>query len=422
MKVRSLLVLGAFALAVSVGTSAQAVIIIKTNDGQGADAEVREENTNAQLDENFVNVLKGTNRGSAIELATRGNNTTNTATGDTSSIMYMKFDISSLPGSADPFWTNKQVRLRLNVNLANISAARLYDVKPNGQGFATNDPTRKIYKDYVRMQFDVRGLEPGNVYADDVGGTDQKTDSFGNPYTANHYDYNWTEGTENGNSVANPNGITFYNAPGLTPHCISSDFGCSTSQSIGLVNDNWNSDARFLGDWEWPQVAPANHLAVGQPLDFTDENLKQLLLDAKDAGRSTVTIMVSHGLDTQNVAATAGIPADSPLLVTPANMLAFNFNTIPKERLVLADDPSYDPDGNNPPLPAPPNNPPTGSPWSCDGTAPNPNSPNCPGSLLGDNSAGFFSPKLMIIPEPASAALVLFGALVASAFAGRRRK
>jgi hypothetical protein len=188
------------------------------------------------------------------------------------------------------------------------------------------------------------------------------------------------------------------------------------------VNDNWNSDARFLGDWEWPQVAPANHLPVGQPLDFTDENLKQLVLDAKDAGRSTVTIMVSHGLDTQNVADAAGIPATSPLLVTPSSMLAFNFNTIPKERLVLADDPSYDADGNNPPLPAPPNNPPTGSPWSCDGTAPNPNSPNCPGSLLGDNSDGFFSPKLMIIPEPASAALVLFGALVASAFAGRRRK
>ena len=48
----------------------------------------------------------------------------------------------------------------------------------------------------------------------------------------------------------------------------------------------------------WPKVAPRNHLPVGLPLDFVSSNLKQLVLDAKAAGRSTVTVMVSHGMDT----------------------------------------------------------------------------------------------------------------------------
>src|SRR3990172_2252473 len=132
MKVRRFLFGVSAALVVAMNSSALATIIITTN-MSGADAEVREDQVNADL---FTGLPAGGNRGADLELASRIlddvtiNATTNVITNahptnDRSSIMFMKFDISNLPGHLDPFWANKKVTLRTHVRNNNLPTSRL---------------------------------------------------------------------------------------------------------------------------------------------------------------------------------------------------------------------------------------------------------------------------------------------------------
>src|SRR5688572_23106868 len=151
---------------------ARAAIVIPTN-LNGADAELRESDTNVDL----FGVPLGTNRGASTELASRildavGTDTPPTMitnpfpTNDRSSVMLMKFDISGLPDSSDSFWNDKQVSLRL--------AAR-----NNGNFNNLFGPNPSNPSEEVRLQFRVLGLEPGNVYADDNPLAAARTDRLG---------------------------------------------------------------------------------------------------------------------------------------------------------------------------------------------------------------------------------------------------
>jgi len=396
------------AISVACASSSQAAIVITTNMG-GADAEVREEQTNVDAETGLV--TGGVNRGNNAELATRIKDdvafTGTTITdphpaSDNSSVMYVKFDISSLPAANDPFWTDKQVSFRGHIRNNNLPESRIFAAPPAPLGDTANRDT------YVPMKFKVRGLEPNGVYIDDNVSAANRTDDQGTPYVSSQYRYNWNEGDGTAGS-----GITYYDAPGMTPHCMDSNTGCTVNESIGKIEDDFNSDARLLGEWEWPNPNPANHLPVGMPVDYTDANLKQLVLDAKAAGRSTVTLIISAGLD-----GTIDRPTLGRTSTTPESFKQFNYLLTPKENLSMIDDSTYDPDATagSPNFPADPAGDWLGSPYSC---SVNVNRPGCTG--VGNNNTGAFSPKLIIfVPEPTSVVLLALGA-VAAMWGARRR-
>jgi hypothetical protein len=136
-------------------------------------------------------------------------------------------------------------------------------------------------------------------------------------------------------------------------------------------------------------------------VDMLDGPLHQLIQNAKNAGQSYLTLAVALGLNGfQNA---TGETAQ----VTPNNFLNFNYLFNPKEQdanttlagLQLQLDPSYDPDGPNGPLPA------GHGPYSG-----------------ASNDNGFFSPSLiLVVPEPGSMLLLVFGALAMMAKPRRRK-
>lgn len=399
--------------ALCLGANAHAVIIIPTNAG-GADTEVREFEINAtELDTTAVPTAQ---RGASNELATRAIDRNTTATNDRSSVMYLKFDISGLPNhNTDPgFWADKVVNFRGTIRNTNLSDGRLLDSVRNGQPLPPEE--------WERVKFNILGLEPGHVYADDPGGTTTRTDRSGNTFESPHYNYDWAEGTGNGATNLD-SGITYLSAPGITPFC--TEYGsCADAYGDTDVNnihktlgvyDDFNSDARMLGEWQWPvpkyALDGANRYPIGLPLEYLDENgaLKQLVFDAQDAGRSKVTLMIHLAVD----------PLDegSGGIFSGSDFLNFNYLFNPKEMTTLSNDNNWDPDGPGP-LGG------IGSPFSCSHA-------NCDGDgtptgddvlrTLGDNSLGAFSPSLIVrVPEPASAALLAMGALACGLV--RRRK
>ena len=362
--------------AMSWSQAGAAPIVIPTN-SNGADAEVRESETNVGFD----GVPVGANRGGSVELASRirdqveplaatdPSQVTNWfPANDRSSVMYLKFDISSLPGSSDPLWNDHNVHLRLSAT-QNGNFNNLFG--PNPSNPAEN----------VLLRYRVLGLEPGNVYADDNPAAANRTDRVGTTnYTNPEYKYNWSESA-----------ITFYNAPGITPHCmlqgacldtnIPNSDANSVVQTLGLYDD-FNSDVRELGTFVPPNpLAAGSDLQVGQAIDFNDPdgNLKQLVFDAQDAGRSFVTLMVHLGIDGTVHQPNVGRPGTAP-----NGMLARNYLVNPKERTTLLIDPD--------------------SPYSG-----------------ASNSAGEFSPQLLIrIPEPSSVMLMGLASLAAAGFMRRR--
>lgn len=413
------------AAALTVGTNANAYIVIPTNQN-GADTEVRE----SEITDNF-GIVATTQRGKSTELATRGLDTTTTATNDRSSMMYMKFDISGLPNhNSDPaFWSNMNLFFRGYVRNTNLSNGRTLDQSRNSMALPVAE--------WERVKFNILGLEPGHVYADDPGGTTMRTDRSGQSYSSPNYKYNWDEGVGDGStngSIANNGvgtGISYLDAPGITPFCTSSG-SCADAygdtdptnfrKTLGLYDD-FNADTRLLGEWKWPIPKYAfngtDRYPVGLPLEYTDSNgnLKQLIFDAQDAGRDKVTLIMHLAVNT--------LAEGNGGLFSTADFLNFNYLFIPKEMTTLTNDNNWDPDGSGP-LGG------IGSPYSCNGgdgtmgTTTNCNGDGTPVGddvlrHLGDNSAGAFSPQLIVrVPEPASVALLALGSLVAVGI--RRRK
>jgi hypothetical protein len=270
----------------------------------GADAEVREEEINPALTDHDMDpmtppvpVPQGTNRGSNTELATRRKDSTSNS-GDRSSAIYLKFDISTIPDNIP----NQTVTLRMFVRNANqIRASRTVDHPPFG-----NNTDNELFTDPVEMKFAVLGL-------------------------TNFALNNWAENT-----------ITWYNAPGITP-----DSMISATQDPGKYN--FNTDMRVLGTFKYPTVPPQNALAVGQAVDFTDTDglLRDLIQEAKDAGQTHVTLVVHHGLNGFQ-ATTAELTADPTIQATPNEFLNFNYLFIPKEMTTLNTDAGWDADTTNP--------------------------------------------------------------------------
>lgn len=335
------------------GARANAALIIPTNQNGGADAEVRESDLGVPVsvdhdnDPNTPDVLVpgGVNRGSSTELATRRKDSTANS-GDRSSAIYLKFDISTVPDNLN----NSKVTLRLHVRNNNINPGRAINHPPFG-----TLPDKELYTDPVQMRFSVLGL-------------------------SNFALNNWDEST-----------ITYYNAPGITPDSVDS-----------LVQDpgkyNFNSDMTELGTFKLPPVPPQNRLAIGSPVDFTDDQglLLDLIRDAKAAGQSHVTLVVHHGLN-GFLATTDELIADPTIQTTPGDFLNFNYLFIPKEMTTLNTDTGWDADTTDP-------NNPVGAPFSG-----------------ADNSTGTFSPKLIVVPEPASVGLLAVGLLAVAALRRRQK-
>jgi hypothetical protein len=282
---------GNFALilvaAISAGISAtsahaQPFLVIPTNFGTGADAEVRESQNGADLG-GFV---AGSNRGANDELATRlsartiidnmDGTFTAEVSGNQSSAMYMKFDISELPGSADPYWIGKQVDFR--------------GYTRNASNFRAYRPDR----DGVSQPFELRlrALDPNGTYST------SQTDQSGNAYTASHYEYDWDEGDNSAGS-----GITAFDAPGRIPFCVDSNL-CDINATLGEF-DEFDVDPNVLdiGLATMPHMSVGNDLPQRYPINYTDEsgNLTDIVKAARDLGLNHVTLIAHNGFDLSDV-------------------------------------------------------------------------------------------------------------------------
>lgn len=357
------------ALLLGAQSSALAGLVITTNQN-GADAEVREEDINADL---FTGLPAGTNRGANNELATRIIDTAGNS-GDRTSAMYMKFDITGVTQSV---LDNNAVRLRLHVRTnGNIrESERSFPVVGN----TNNDPPTQF------SNFNVYGL---NNFA--LSG--------------------WAENT-----------ITWYNAPGITPDCMDEN---SCDNDPGKYN--FNSDMTLLGNFRLQQVFPQNALPTGEAVDYVDTNgaLKALIQLAKNAGQTHITLAVALGIN--GVSTTNGGP-------TAPAFINRNYVFTPKEMITMTNDTAYDADGGGVNGP----NPPGGSPFSCQSATVCPGMGNIynPMTGVGNKNNGYnsndpndlvygrFSPKLIFaVPEPGSVTLLVLASIGGLAASGRRRK
>lgn len=259
--------------------SAENVIAtIPTNLGNGGDAEVRErtQDRNPDLGGNLL----GINRGTSGELGTRVTKKVDSTTFDpiNSSAFYMKFDISQLPISTDPFWNGKRVFFR-GYTFGNFRAWR--DEASAGIPLTPFD---------LRL----RALDPAGTYDN---GTDGQTDQNGNPYTASAYLYDWDE-----------TAITPYNAPGRTPFCATTacEMANPPGHTVGLY-DEFDVDPNVLATdiGSVPMLNP-NTVGVTLPkrtaLTFRDPdgNLIDLVKTARDLGQTTITLIGHSGPDASN--------------------------------------------------------------------------------------------------------------------------
>jgi hypothetical protein len=434
---RRLVVIVLMASAVSMWAShVRAAILIPTNQN-GADAEVREDADNHMRPNTDpawgpVGAPRGLNRGTNGELASRIKDTVANAANDRTSAMYMKFDISGIT-QAD--LDNNVAALRLTVRNTNLAWNRILGLNPyyGSQPADDTNPEWVAFRDnpanYTRVNFNLYGLKPEPLAMDDPRRFGSVDPTLPVP------NYNWIEapaGDPNNTAtdettwdaakspLIGPIGpLTYYNAPGITP-----DSRTTPVQDAGKFN--FNSDVDLLGTFTLPNPPPpvppapgggGNRLPVGLPVEFGDPdgNLHDLIQRAKDNGRTHITLIAAIALNgLQNA-------TGETVQVTPNDMLNFNYLVNPKEidsstsiaGLQLNNDNNWDPDGPGP-------QPPTGSPYSCDGSA-GAGLTNCPGHTLGDNTNGAFSPTLVLrIPEPTSLMLSAWVAIAAAAMIRRR--
>lgn len=392
------LILAVVAVLAYVAT-AHAAVVIKTSDGSGADCELRESSQSTTYDpiaDADVVIPDAGNRGANTELATREKN------GARSSVGYMKFDITGLPATNDAFWSGiGNATLQVNVRNDNLPESRLRALRPGATSASTNpndwNYTAGAASDQAaQMQFAVYALDPYGTYANDSAASATRTDRSGNDYTATQSKYEWNEGDNSDGS-----GIAFYDAPGVTPHCMVSG-ACDTLEYGGTVDDtlqskghidDFNSNVQLVGTYNWPEVYPQNHLAVGSPINFTSAAVLDAVKAAKDAGRDSVTLIIAANMDEylDNI----DIGTDPGGL--PTSFFNFNYLMVPKEESPLSKvDSGYDSDINDP-------NNPLGTPYGR------------------YNADGRYAPKLILtIPEPGT--LVLIGLGLAGLAMIRRRK
>jgi hypothetical protein len=407
-------------IAAGFGVHANATPIVEITTFQGgADAEVRE--SDAATD--FLGAVVGTNRGHDREIASRINDGVDPQTvgassptptdvsdvsdgdgnwfrtGDRSSVIYTKFDLTNLPSHLqnpnDPFWTSYgDVTFRMHVRNGPGNFNNLFGTNPS-------DPNET-----VNLRIRYHGLEPGATYIEDGLNPASRTDRVGNAHSATQWRYNWNEGDNTAGS-----GITFYNAPGIQPHCtlqgscfdnaiaqgivdkinmevdpditvaqlmdpISSPYpatrdalNTSVVQTLGIYDDFDSNYVRDLGtveaiDFLDPDVSMTG-LPLGGAVDLSGASLKQLIRDALIAGRDYVTIMTHIDND-----GTKNQPNTFRPGVTPDGMLNRNYVFVPKD---CGD--------------------PTASASACNAMFANT-------YLTGD-----FAPTLLFIPEPSSALL-----------------
>lgn len=328
---------------------------IRTNAG-GADAELREFQAFMGTG-TLASQVVGSPQGASTELATRALNSVTIDTsqtppvisnpfpaGDRSSMGMVKFDISSLPLSSDTaFWTpESKVQFRIYVRNAN-NVNNLFGPNPSNTA------------EEVNLRFRYRALNPAAVYGDDNAAAFNRTDRTGNAYVATQNKYNWDE-----------NAVTFYNAPGITPHRVvttvtppptGTGIAADTIETLGLYDD-YNSDVQGLGTLELRNfLVSGNALAQGSAVIFDDDSLKALVFAAQAANRQHITLFYNLDNDTNSHQPTVGING-----VTPAGMLNRNYLFVPKELATV-------------------------------GTA--------------SNAFGDFSPELRVVPEPASIGLLM---------------
>lgn len=171
-------------------------------------------------------------------------------------------------------------------------------------------------------------------------------------------------------AVFNEDLITYNTAPGITP---DGDVGTK----------DFNGSAMLLGEQDLPAIGSQNHLPVGSNFDFASAALDAFLETERATNRGGVAVIaVVH----RNLGLIASQNSDKSG-EEPSTWANLNYLFNPKEQTTLNADPNYDADINDPGNPL-------GSPW---GGA--------------DNSNGEFSPQLVFVPAPCTAAL-LGGALM----------
>lgn len=267
--------------------SADAQHIVTTN-MNGADAEVRESdinpNTNAALGP--LGVPFGVNRGSSTELATRAKDSTANS-GDRSSALYLKFDVSDANGVTDTLLGRAdRTELRLTTrNSASLRWSRIHQRNPYYGSLPADDTNPEFVAfssdsaNYTRITFDVYGLQ-----------------------NFTHPKYDWSESgvATTWNPVTSPTfgpegSITWYNAPGITP-----DSRLTLAQDPGKYN--FNADMRLLGQATiedpglptavpppYPPAAGAGSAAICVgcvAINFDDPGgeLHDLIVEARSAG------------------------------------------------------------------------------------------------------------------------------------------
>lgn len=238
---------------------------VGVNSSLYGDAEVREEAFK------YPNVANQT-RGDQSELATRraleaGPNTSGLYTGGNNSVMLFRFDLTGI--TAADVNAAPSATLRLRVNTSSFTNSRAYDAANN-----------------VRYGLQFHGLNPSAAGQD------------------------WNEST-----------VSFQNAPGLTY-----DAGDNTTPT-GLGTPGYNADTTPLGTFDFPQITSGSVL-VGEAFDFSSPALKQLVLDAVNAGNPSVTVLA--GLYDPYVSAYNYIFAGNDtasLLNQPASPLSSSPNT-----------------------------------------------------------------------------------------------
>jgi hypothetical protein len=268
----------------SASVSAETILLqITTKYGKGADAEVRENELNTSgFGDAAVNL--GVNRGMSTELATRSTTKTNATTftpGNTTS-SYMKFDISQLPVSSDPYWNGKSVWFRGYT----VGTWRAYRNEVDNMQNEVIPLTEFAWK--------LGALDPNGTYST------AQTDQFGNPYTASQYKYDWTEGTGTGGT--DTSGITAFNAPGRKVYCATAGCNTANGNSLGKFDEHYlDPNVLDLGVVPMPVGAP-NNLPTRTALTYKDPNgdLSALIKEARDLGLDTITLIGWSGPDGVN--------------------------------------------------------------------------------------------------------------------------